>query len=145
GLFAARVLGRRLSIPQRLAVVIGLLALVVFTSPRPGQLYATMHFPPGPQFRTYLEEGIEGVVVTYQDDEHVVNYINGLIHGGWPNVRSDTEVIEALSFVKEPKNILIIGFGTGSFAEVVERQPAVQKITLVELNGTLIRNLERIP
>ena len=39
----------------------------------------------------------------------------------------------------------MIGFGTGTSVEVVERQPGVQKITLVELNGTLIGNLERIP
>src|SRR5262249_54388832 len=38
------------------------------------------------------------------------------------------------------RKILVIGFGTGSFVEAVERAPGVQRITLVELNGTLIRN-----
>src|SRR5262249_14352952 len=81
GLFVARPAGRRLPIAGRLAVTIGLLAAVVAAFPRPGQLYAVMHGPPGPRFRTYLEEGIEGVVVTHHYEENVHNYINGLVHG----------------------------------------------------------------
>jgi spermidine synthase len=145
GLFVARVPGRRLSIAQRAAVTMGLLAAVVLAFPRPGQLYAAMHFPPNPQFRTYLEEGIEGVVATYQHEETVHNYINGLVHGGRPNPLYHLESIEAMIHTKKCYNVLIIGFGTGSIVEAVEKQPGVRRITLVELNGTLIRNLTQIP
>ncbi|HZW32145.1 MAG TPA: hypothetical protein VFF52_15645 [Isosphaeraceae bacterium] len=145
GLFVTTVAGRRLPIAARSVVVLGLLGLAVAIFPRPGQLYAAMHSPVGHHERTFQEEGIEGIVYTTQDGEHIGNYINGLVHGGRPNPGFYAEAVEALSCTQETRNILIIGFGTGSFVEVMEQQPEVRKITLVELNDTLMRNLRRIP
>jgi predicted membrane-bound spermidine synthase len=145
GLFVARVLGRRLSIPRRLAVTMSLLAVVVVTFPRPGQLYAAMHSPLGHHDRTFQEEGIEGIVYTIQDGERISSYINGLSHGGRLDPKFYAEAVEALSFARDAQNILIIGFGTGSITVAVQKQSGVQRITLVELNDTLIRSLTHIP
>jgi spermidine synthase len=145
GLFVARVAGRRLPFVGRLVVTLSLLAAVVLAFPRPGQLYAAIHGSPGPSFRTYLGEGIEGVVVTHHYNENVHNYINGLVHGGRPNPLYHAEAIEALTHANKHFNVLVIGFGTGSIVEAVEKQPGARRITLVELNDTLIRNLAHIP
>ena len=145
GLFVTTLAGRRLPIAVRSVVVLGLLGLAVVIFPRPGQLYEAMHSPLGHHDRTFQEEGIEGIVYTTQDGERISNYINGLVHGGRPNPAFYAEAIEALSFAQDAQNILVIGFGTGSFVEVMERLPGARKITLVELNDTLMRNLRRIP
>jgi predicted membrane-bound spermidine synthase len=141
-----RVMGRRFSIAQRLAAIVCLLALLAPAFPRAGQLYATMHIAPDPHFRTYVDEGIEGVVVTQLKDDKMVPFINGLIHGGRPSTMSYMEAAIALSYANQPSNVLDIGLGGGgTLMQIVQRHPGVQKITLVELNSTLIRNQGRFP
>jgi predicted membrane-bound spermidine synthase len=145
GLFVATLLGRSVSITRRFLVVVCLVGLVILVFPRSGQIYAAIHFPVGPHEQTFQKEGVEGVVYTYQDGERVGNYINGQLHGGRPNPSFLAETVEALACARQHDRVLIIGFGTGSFVEAVERCPEVQSITMVELNDTLIRNLRRIP
>jgi spermidine synthase len=43
------------------------------------------------------------------------------------------------------ENVLVIGYGTGSIVEVALKMPGVRKVTLVEINATLLRNLKKIP
>jgi len=85
------------------------------------------------------------VVMTYANGEQVRNYIGGQAHGGRPGYEFYFESIEALCQAGNPRNILVIGYGTGSIVEAALRTPGVETVTLVELNGTLMRNLERIP
>jgi spermidine synthase len=144
GPFVATAGGRRLAMAPRAAAVFGLLGLVALTFPGPGRLYAAMHFPAGEHDRVFQAEGIEGVVYTYQDPGRIGNFINGQVHGGRPNLGFYAQAIEALSCAKRARNILVIGFGTGSFVEAAEWAPGVQRITLVELNGTLIRNTRQV-
>jgi spermidine synthase len=121
-----------------------LTANVIFF-PRKGELYKTLHLP-AKSSAIYLEEGIDGIVVTYQQGgDNVSNYINGLGHGYRPGYGFYYETIEAMSFAPKVENVLIIGYGLGAITEMILKANDLRNITLVELNGTLIKNLKKIP
>jgi predicted membrane-bound spermidine synthase len=144
-LAARRVLRRALSLQGRLVAVGMACGIAVVFVPGKGDLHKAMHFPPGPDYQSYLAEGIEGVVLTYVNGENVRMYIGGSAHGGRPGYGFYYEAIEALSFAKNPRRILVVGYGTGSIVEIALRVPGVERVTLVELNRTVMRNLSRIP
>ncbi len=145
GLAVTGIHGRKLPAAERIALVAAMLLAAVIFLPRKGRLYETMHTRPAEQFNTYIEEGKEGVVVTYRYGEIVVNYINGLAHGMRPQPLFNYETIEAASFAPKVENVLIIGFGTGAVTETVLKLRDVKKVTLVEISGALIKNLRKIP
>ena len=103
-----------------------------------------MHDSPGEGFETFFEEGRDGVVVTQQKQDTTYNYINGLGHGGRPGYGFYYEAIEGLSLARQVENVLIIGFGTGSTTEMILKMDQVKKVTIVELNAAVLRNLEKI-
>jgi len=125
-------------------VIIILIANAAFF-PRNGQLYEVMHTSPGKEFKAYFEEGMDGIVMTYQHGEKLKNYINGLSHGSRPGYSYYYETIETVSFSNKRENILVIGFGSGSITETILMLDNVQKITIVELNSTLMNNLIKMP
>ena len=49
-----------------------------------------------------------------------------------------------MSYAETVDHVLVIGYGTGSFVEMVLKDPTVKKVTLVEINSTLIRNLKKM-
>jgi len=141
-LLGSRRLGR---LPRwgRVAVCGLLVAPMILVFPGRGRLYAAIH-PPSGQARQVFTEGLDGVVMTYEEGDGVNTYINGLAHGGRPGFGFYREAVEALAFAPRAENILIIGFGTGSITEAVLRDPRVRSVTLVEINRTLLRNLAQI-
>jgi spermidine synthase len=94
--------------------------------------------------KIYLEEGVDSVVATTQSDQYIQNFINGLTHGRRPDLGYYLEAIEAVSFHPGAKQALVIGFGTGSTVEALERMPTIEKITLVELSSANLQNLRKI-
>jgi hypothetical protein len=92
----------------------------------------------------YFEEGIDGTIATFQHGEKVVNYINGLSHGGRPGYDFYGDVLRASRYTRSVQNVLVIGYGTGSFVESVLMMDEVRKLTLVELNRGLIKNLRKM-
>jgi len=145
GLFVTRMAGRPLKIRWRVGTAVTLLVLIVALFPKGDRLYETMHDSPGEGFTTFIEEGRDGVVVTQQKQDTIYNYINGLGHGGRPGYGFYYEAIEGLSFARQVENVLIIGFGTGSITEMMLKMNSVRKVTIVELNLALLRNLEKMP
>lgn len=135
---------KAIPLPLKAAAACAMAALLFPFFPVRGELYKAMHVAPGKDFEVYLEEGLEGVVATYQNKDQVKNYINGLGHGGRPGYEFYNETIETVRFAGKAEDVLIIGFGTGSILETISRLESVKKITLVELNGTLLRNLEKM-
>ncbi len=126
------------------AIAFVILTLIVL--PQRGQLYLAMHPMLEEGSRYYFEEGMEGIVVTdYGQDDRVHNFISGVSHGGRPGHRFYAEAIQAMGYVPNLENVLIIGYGTGSTTEMVLKSPQVKKLTLVELNHTLMKNLKKIP
>jgi spermidine synthase len=92
----------------------------------------------------YFAEGIEGVVLTHVDGPRLRHFINGSAHGGRPDPFFYLEAVQTLSSVDNPRNVLIIGLGTASVLEAALKDPKVGAVTLVEINGTAIKNLRKI-
>ena len=138
-------LNRLASVRFALVAVVASLALGFF--PGPGELYLVMHRGKelSKKGAVYLAEGVDGVVVTYVLRDAVLNYINGQSHGGRPIYIFHALAIEALRVPKRTRRALLIGYGTGSFLETVLKLKDLEKVTVVELNQTLLDNLSKIP
>ncbi|MFA5976309.1 MAG: fused MFS/spermidine synthase [Elusimicrobiota bacterium] len=123
-------------------VMVGLVAAGLF--PRRQALYGAIH--PNFDYGTcFIEEGREGVVVTYSKGERLINYINGLVHGGRPNYDFMQEAVETLLYTPNPRKILLIGYGTGELCDIILRSREIEELVVVELNHTLMTNLRKIP
>jgi len=156
GLFTSKLAGKQYPIIQRIGVALILLVISLFVFPSGGQLYQTMHSPPkafqldsnkedGKAILTHFEEGRDGVIVTYQHKDKLKNFINGLAHGSRGLFYGhQVEAIEAASFAPKVENVLVIGYGTGDTARTILKMEDVRKVTIVELNDTLMKNLEKI-
>lgn len=142
-LFVTRLAGKELHVNKRIAAVLALLIVSLLFFPKKGQLYEVIH-PPFEKFEKYFEEGRDGVIMTYKNNDEVGNFINGLSHGGRPDYQNLYWVLEAVSYAPKAENILIIGYGTGNVTEAVLRLEGVKKVTIVELNNELINNLKKI-
>jgi spermidine synthase len=144
---AAASLGRRRLAPAaRAAAVLAPLALAVAAFPRTGELYRALHVSPleGSPLRL-VEEGRDGVVVTFADGERLVHYINGTSHGARPGYAYYVETIEALSCAPRRADVLLVGYGAGSILEQVLAAPGVERVTVVEINGASVANLRKLP
>ncbi len=144
-LFVRRRAGTLLSWIFRSVFVIAFLLTVMILFPQKGRLYRTMHGNRGQECETYFEEGIDGVIMTYKRNGTIANYINGLSHGGRPNAKFAMETIEALSCSPDARKVLLVGYGTGTIAEIVLKRKDIEDVTIVELNKTLMSNLNKIP
>jgi predicted membrane-bound spermidine synthase len=156
GIFAFNLSGKPFPIVQRIGFALIILATTLFVFPSQSQLYQSMHSPSkrmqsdskedGKTIITHFEEGRDGVIVTYQHNDKLRNYINGLPHGSRGYYFGhQVEVIEATSFAPKVENVLVIGFGGGDGAKTVLKMEDVRKVTIVELNHTLMKNLKKLP
>ena len=125
-------------------IIAGSIFIGIILFPKPGQLYSLIHTSPGPEYIQYLEEDVDGVVVTYKHGEKLRNYINGIAHGWRPLYLYHFEAGEAISYCPEIKNVLVIGYGNGTITEIALKIPSVEKVTVIEINNTLIKNLRKI-
>lgn len=99
-------------------------------------------FEPMEEF--HLEEGVDGVVVTAGWKGRLGSWINGLAEGGRPGYIFYNKTVETVRFALDSKKVLLIGFGTGSVADAIRRDDQVNEVTIVELNRTLMRNLNKM-
>ena len=130
---------------RRLAAV-GLLfvAAVVALPPAARILYRHLYerllyksaFSASPPFR-YVVENKSGVIAVSEHDDTVYG---GGVYDGRFNVDPihDTNLIvrcyAILSVHPSPKNVLMIGLASGSWAQVIANHPAVERLTIVEIN-----------
>jgi spermidine synthase len=130
----------------KLLLIVSLVGLSIIFFPGKNQLYDVIHpdYPDNLKMKKYITEGLDGVIVTYSENEFLKTYINGMPHGGRPHPQFFYEAIEALSHNRQAKNILVIGFGTGSTTETLLQLTPKPEIKLVELSPTLIQNLTNI-
>ena len=149
GLFFVFLINSKRTIFQlkyKIAIIASLIGLSIIFFPGRNQLYDVIHpdYPDNLKMKKYITEGLDGVIVTYSDNEFLKTYINGMPHGGRPHPQFFYEAIEALSHNRQIKNILIIGFGTGSTTETILKLNPKPNIKVVELSPNLIQNLTRI-
>jgi len=137
--------GRRLPMPLRAAAFVILAAAAVLTFPGRGEFYGLVHGEPWQQGVRYFAEGVDAVVVTDHGPKGTSNTINGLSHGHRPEAWYVREVFEAFSYAPKCHNVLVIGYGAGSFVETALLVDEVQRVTLVEISGTVIGNFMKIP
>jgi predicted membrane-bound spermidine synthase len=127
----------------RLAVPAALGMIILMLFPGPGAVIRSLHVGLTGGAK-YFAEGIEGVVLTHVDGPRLRHFLNGSAHGGRPNPMFYLEAAQTLSSVDNPQNVLIIGLGTASILEAALNDPKVRAVTLVEINGTAIKNLRKI-
>jgi predicted membrane-bound spermidine synthase len=120
---------------------LGVALFVIF--PGPSAVIRSLHVSLSGGMQ-YFAEGIEGVVLTHVDGPRLRHFLNGSAHGGRPDPFFYLEAVQTLSSVDDPQNVLIIGLGTASVLEAALNDPKVRAVTLVEINGTAIRNLRKI-
>lgn len=116
-----------------------------FTFPKPGDLFREIHPDMGSEFVTYLEEGIDGVSITYTNDDRMFHYINGVHHGGRIFYIYHFMASEAVCYADQVENVLVIGYGNGTISEVIQKLDGLKRITIVELSKCSINNLLKIP
>ena len=145
--FLIKAPGNKHSSPLLTVSSLGMLLIALMLFPiAKGSLYELMHsFPDKEKFTIYFEEGLEGISLIGVHGEFITNYINGVSHGGRPGYHFYHKTIEALSYTPHPRQVLIIGVGTGSVLEMAENSMDVEKLTLVEIHSPLIKNLKKIP
>lgn len=144
GLCISKLTGDKLGIGRRTGVVMICIVLALIFFPKKGELYDTMHISPGNEYKSYFEEGIDGIIMTYNIGDKMKNYINGLSHGYRPGPGYYRLAVETLSCAPKVDHVLIIGYGLGSITEAVAKNDAVKKITIVEINRDLMENLEKM-
>lgn len=136
----------RFSIPPILRA--GVLVFVVLCGliffPRKGDIYRLIHPQPFDR-QMILGEGVDGVVVSYYTDGPTTDYINGLEHGLYGTDWYYAWAIEAAGYAPSLKDVLVIGFGSGTFPSVLEKIDGLGRMTVVELSPTLMRNQAQIP
>jgi spermidine synthase len=142
--FVDRLFGRRLAWKYRLATILVLGGAAIFAFPGRGDFYRMVHPGPIASMQRYFQEGVDAVVVTDDGPDRSFNYINGLNHGHRPGYWYLREALEAFSYTPECRNVLIIGFGAGTFTETTLRLDELQRLTVVEISHTLIENLRKI-
>jgi predicted membrane-bound spermidine synthase len=143
-IFVKRLTGKEMHLSKRIAVVLVVLVVSALFFPKNGQLYEIMHGTRS-KYKKYFKEGRDGIIMTYMDNDEILNFINGLSHGGRPDYQNFYWVLEAASYAPRAENVLVIGYGTGNVTEALLKMESLRKVTVVELNDTLIGNLKKIP
>lgn len=143
-LLSTGIFNRPIPLPYRIGIVIGTSCAVVALFPKQGDLYRIMHSTWYSFSNIFIEEGVDGIVLTYQEDERMENYINGLGHGYRPGYGYFVTANETVRYTPNPENVLIIGYGIGSTAEAILKIDTLKKLTIVELSQTLMTNLQKI-
>jgi len=154
GVACALVLMTALAVPRReklrhlgLAAIIGLAAVGVVPQ-WSGRVLETLQWKgqPGHKFAHVVEN--RSGIITATDDGTV--YGNGMYDGRFnTDLKNDTNGIVrpyALSlFHPAPRDVLMIGLSSGSWAQVIASNPAVASLTVVEINPGYLSLIEREP
>jgi predicted membrane-bound spermidine synthase len=116
-------------------------AVAVFVFPHGDSLYRTMHPAPWAGYEVRVGEGVDTLIVSFNDGPSLRLFIGGLEHGGRPNPIFHYEVLKAASARTRARDALVIGFGTGGFTEALLALSEVEDVTLVEISETLLDHL----
>lgn len=142
---------KKLSLKVALGCLCGVLvASLLWHFPGNKKLITSMHHPVFTGWKPYVQEGMDSIVVTYESSDHqILNYINGLGHGGRyincdPFYAFYRRGVDGLACAKNNDHVLVIGYGTGAIVEAILKSPDVKKVTIVELNKSLMTNLKKL-
>jgi hypothetical protein len=145
GLGVRKIGARPIPFGVRAAAVIALATASIIFFPLPGELYLAMHVAPFEGGSVSVEEGLDAIVLTYEDGGRLRNFINGQGHGYRPGPIFLAEAVESLAAAPSLDRVLVIGFGAGSAAEAALVPADVRRVTVVELSASLMANLANHP
>ena len=155
GIACALVLMTALAVPRReklqylaFAAVIGAAAVVIMPRWSAGVLESLQWkgMASGPKF-SHVVENRSGIITVTNDG---VVYGNGIYDGRFnTDLKNDTNGIVrpyGLSlFHPAPRDVLMIGLSSGSWAQVIANNPQVASLTVVEINPGYLRLIEEEP
>ena len=145
-IFVSRIGRIYFSLLTRSVIVFSLIVVNLIAFPDKTELYKVMHtINNNLGWDSYIEEGIDGVIVTHQQNKYLRNFINGSSHGGRPIYLFNYETIEAMAKTPKLEKVLVIGYGTGTIVETLLKSNEVGEVVVVELNKTLLTNLRKMP
>src|SRR5499426_61741 len=132
------------------ALGVGLAAWLILVFPTHGGFLYTPVSPQVEAAGIFFDEGQSGVVNSQVSERGFGLAINGLGHGGRDGIGFGEgraafyiEAYGALRAASSIDDVLVIGFGTGSVAEAILTADDVKRLTIVEINETLIKHLRR--
>jgi len=134
----------------RAGVGVALAAWLAWAFPGHGGFLYTPVSPQVEAAGIFFDEGQSGVVNSRVSERGFAAAINGLNHGGRYGLGHGegfsgyyVEAYGALRSARAVDDVLVIGFGTGSISEAILTDDDVKRLTIVEVNETLIRHLRR--
>ncbi len=149
-LFVRSIGSLQLAIPARLAIFTVAAAIAIAVFPAKGEIWRAIHMSTTApaeqaQWRTYVQEGEDAIVFTMDNGHYLRNSINGLTHGARGSTfMFQRETLEAVACTKNPRNVLIIGFGAGATLDALLQDRRIEHITLVEICRSNLENLKKI-
>lgn len=135
--------GRRIGLIGIVAAV----ALLASTAPLYARLYDRLLFKQRYAHFVHVVENRSGVV-TVTDD--------GLVYGGGVyDGRFSTDLVHDVNGIyrafvlsglpRDPRDVLVVGLSSGSWAQVVVNHPTVRRVTIVEINPAYLRLIPQYP
>jgi spermidine synthase len=132
------------------AVFVAALFVVQASEPLFRGMYEKMLFKknyvPGMQFGTVVETKSGVIAVTTAGTVFGGGIYDGRFNVGLVNDSNGIQRAFSLSyFHANPREVLMIGLSSGSWAQVIANHPQVEHLTIVEINPGYLRLIQRVP
>ena len=156
GLGLGAVLMLRAGFERRTFILaaVGMLIAALFVSQAPEPLFSSMYermmsksgYVPGPRFKTVVETRNGVIAVTHSGMVFGGGIYDGRFNVSLVNDSNGIQRIFALSyFHPNPKEVLMIGLSSGSWAQVLANHPQIEHLTIVEINPGYLRLIRQVP
>lgn len=156
GLGLGAVLMLRAGFERRTFILaaVGMLIAALFVSQAPEPLFSSMYermmsksgYVPGPRFKTVVETRNGVIAVTHSGMIFGGGIYDGRFNVSLVNDSNGIQRIFALSyFHPNPKEVLMIGLSSGSWAQVLANHPQIEHLTIVEINPGYLRLIRQVP
>lgn len=144
---AAAVLARRRGVLA--AVGGGAVAVLLLAGPLFDGVYAKMllgeEYRPGFRFRTVIENRSGVILVTPDGTVHGDGVYDGRFNVDPVRDTNGIFRVYAVGAFRAPRNVLVVGLGSGSWAQVIANHPSVERVVVVEINPGYIELLGTDP
>ena len=156
GLGLGAVLMLRAGLERRTFILaaVGMLIAALFVTQLPEPLFSSMYermmsksgYVPGPRFKSVVETRNGVIAVTHSGMIFGGGIYDGRFNISLVNDSNGIQRVFALSyFHPNPKEVLMIGLSSGSWAQVLANHPQIEHLTIVEINPGYLRLIRQVP
>lgn len=156
GLVLGTVLMLCAKLERRIFIVaaLGVFAAALFVVQAPQPLFRGMYermlsktgYVPGAEFKTVVENRSGIIAVTHSGIVFGGGIYDGRFNVSLVNDSNGIQRLFALSyFHPNPREVLMIGLSSGSWAQVVAHHPQVEHLTIVEINPGYLPLIRQVP